>query len=510
MDTGEKSVKKVEDLINLMKHKDAKDKELIIKAFNFSKNAHEGQLRASGNPYFFHVFETAKTLAELGMESSVVASGLLHDVLEDTEVGAEKIKAEFGNEIFFLIEGVTKLGKLKYRGLKRHTESLRKFFIATSQDIRVLIIRLADRLHNMETLQYLPEEKQVRKSAEVLEIFAPLAYRLGMRVIHKKLEDIAFSYIDPEEYKKTKKLLGQRKKRDMDYLEKFDRSLKKALAKEHITNAKTDFRIKGIYSLYKKLKRKGSDIEKIYDITALRVITGSVADCYRVLGIIHSIWKPLPGRLKDYIALPKPNGYQSIHTTIFTGNGGIVEIQIRTQEMHEEAEFGIASHIGYKSNDPKKALSQIFWIKKLLPGINYLQGIKNEEIKNSHKETVPEWIKDLGNKCDGEKSEELIEELKTDFFEHRVFIFTPGGDVIDLPEDSSPIDFAYAIHSDIGNHLSGAKVNGKMASLDTRLENGDIVEIMTKKSSRPNRKWLDLVKTSEAKRNIKSTLKISI
>ena len=491
----------VQELLEIMKNIDSKDRERTKKAFEFSQKAHENQYRESGDPYFSHVFETAKILAEFGMGPTVIIAGLLHDVIEDTDYTPEDIKKEFGEEILFLIEGVTKLGKLKYRGMKRHTESLRKFFIATSEDLRVLIIRLADRLHNMRTLEHLPREKQIRKSTEVLEIFAPLAYRLGMRVIHKELEDLAFSFINPKEYTETFELLKKRKKRDMKFLEKFDRSLKKALAKEKLTKIKTSFRVKGLHSLYQKLKRKDGDIEKIYDITAIRIIAESVSDCYKILGIIHSIWKPLPGRLKDYIALPKPNGYQSIHTTIFTGDGGIVEIQIRTQEMHEIAEMGIASHLSYKGQGSHDILSQMMKFKNIIPILN---NKKEEKVKVE----TPEWVRKLGNEfSNGDKSEKIVEELKTDFFEHRVFVFTPNGDVIDLPVDSSPVDFAYSVHSYIGNHLSGAKINGKMASLDTKLQNGDRVEIMTKKSAKPNRKWLEFIKTSEARRNIKAKLK---
>lgn len=502
MNSQKNNEPKVEDILGLMKNITNEEKELIKKAYEFSKKAHEGQVRSSGDPYFTHVFETAKILAEIHMGPRVVSAGLLHDVIEDTDITAEEIKKEFGEEILSLIEGVTKLGKLKYRGMKRHTESLRKFFIATSKDMRVLIIRLADRLHNMETLDALPREKQIRKSNEVLEIFAPLAYRLGMRILNKRLEDLAFMYLEPEEYKKTVEILKQRKKRDMKFLEKFDRSLKKALAKEGVRDFSTSFRVKGIYSSYQKLKRK-EDIEKIYDITALRVITNSVGDCYKVLGIIHSIWKPLPGRLKDYIALPKPNGYQSIHTTIFTGDGGIVEIQIRTKEMHEIAEMGIASHLAYKKKGEKDILSQMARIKDILSGLQK----EESENKDRLKEKTPQWVKTLGSECCEAEGEKMLDELKTDFFEHRIFIFTPNGDVIDLPNDSSPIDFAYAVHSDIGDHISGAKINGKMASLDTPLKNGDIVEIITKQSSKPTRKWLSMVKTSEARRKIKAVLK---
>ena len=501
MTVAPKKQPEIKDLLDKMGHIDAEGRKLVSKAFEFAKKAHEGQMRASGDPYFTHVFETAKILAEIGMGPNVISAGLLHDVLEDTDITDEEITKEFNSDILFLIQGVTKLGKLKYRGLKRHTESLRKFFIATSKDIRVVIIRLADRLHNMETLQYLPREKQIRKSTEVLEIFSPLAYRLGMRFIHRKLEDLAFSYINPEEFEKTSKLLGQRKKQDMKFLEKFDRSLKKKLAEEKMTNFTTNFRVKSLYSLYQKMNRKGGEIEKIYDITALRIITKDVHDCYKALGIIHSTWKPLPGRLKDYIALPKTNGYQSIHTTIFTGDGGIVEIQIRTKEMHEIAEMGVASHLSYKGKKTKDALSQIAWLKNIISKDDETSKMLNRE------EKTPEWIKNLGKEVDGE-DDEVIEDLKQDFFGHRVFVFTPNGDVIDLPYEASPIDFAYSIHSYIGNHLTGAKINGKLASLDTKLKNGDIVEIVTKKSAGPTRKWLDLVKTSEAKRNIRAKLKL--
>ena len=492
---------KIKDLFDKMGHIDAEGRKLVSKAYDFAQKAHEGQMRASGDPYFTHVFETAKILAEIGMGPNVISAGLLHDVLEDTEITAEQIEKEFNSDILFLIEGVTKLGKLKYRGLKRHTESLRKFFIATSKDIRVVIIRLADRLHNMETLEYLPREKQVRKATEVLEIFSPLAYRLGMRFIHRKLEDLAFKYSNPEEYEKTLKILKQRKKQDMKFLEKFDRSLKKKLAEEKITNFSTSFRVKNLYSLYQKMHRKDGEIEKIYDITAIRIITTSVHDCYKVLGIIHSTWKPLPSRLKDYIALPKPNGYQSIHTTIFTGDGGIIEIQIRTKEMHDVAEMGVASHLSYKGKKTKDALSQIAWFKNIIS--------KDDETKKalSREEKTPDWIKKLGEEVDGD-DEGVIDNLKEDFFGHRVFVFTPNGDVIDLPTESSPIDFAYAVHSHIGNHITGAKINGKLASLDTKLKNGDIVEIVTKKTSAPTRKWLDIAKTSEAKRHIRAKLKL--
>ncbi|MFC1801990.1 RelA/SpoT family protein [Patescibacteria group bacterium] len=488
----------VNEIIDLMKSPSKEDITLITKAFDFSQKAHDGQKRYSGEPYFNHVFETAKNLAEFNMRAISISAGLLHDTIEDTPVTKEEIKKEFGEEILFLIEGVTKLGTLKYRGLKRHTESLRKLFIATSQDIRVLIIKLADRIHNMETLEHVPKEKQLRIASETLEIFAPLAYRLGMRVLNRKLEDLAFQYVYPDDYKKIKDILKTKSKRDLQFLQKIDRSLKKKLAKKGITNFKTSYRTKGLYSLHKKLIRKDMDIDKIYDIAALRIIVPKTSDCYTVLGVIHEMWRPMPGRIKDYIAFPKPNGYKSIHTTIFTGNGGLIEIQIRTEKMHREAEYGVASHVLYKDDQSKNSLSRISpeWIKAFL----------SKDKISEEKAEAPDWMKKMVSNLDI-RSDNFIKQFKKDFSEHRIFVFTPDGDVIDLPTDSSPIDFAYTIHSDIGNHISGAKIHGKLASLDTKLQNGDIVEIMTNKKNNPKKKWLDWVKTSEAERHIKNTLR---
>jgi GTP pyrophosphokinase len=503
----------VKEITSSMNSPSKEDIALITKAYNFSENAHKGYKRYSGEPFFTHVFTVAKELAQLGMGPKTIAAGLLHDVIEDTGASAETIKKEFGEEIFCLVEGVTKLGKLKYRGLKRHTESLRKLFVAIAQDIRVLIIRLADRLHNMKTLRYVPKHKQKRIAEETLEIYAPLAYRLGMRMLNRELEDLAFPYVYPKEYERVRQLLKRKSKENLRHLEKVHKSLKKVLAKEGMAGVKTDYRIKSLYSLYCKLVKKGMDTEKVYDISALRVIVSSVSDCYKVLGIIHSIWRPLPGRIKDYIAFPKPNGYQSLHTTIFTGDGGIVEIQIRTEKMHREAEYGIASHFGYKQGMSRTALlSHLMWIGQFVPYFNWFTGAKDsppkESAKNVKKGAVaPEWIRQLAEaQAEVTEPKEFLENLKADFFEYRVFVFTPKGDVVDLPLDSSPIDFAYAIHSDIGDHIAGVKVNGKLVSLETKLKNGDIVEILTKPSCHPTRKWLALVKTGMAKRKIRSAL----
>lgn len=488
------------------------DTALIEKAYAFAEKAHEGLKRYSGEPFFVHVFATAKKLAEFGMGAKAIAAGLLHDVIEDTKETREEVKAEFGEEILSLVDGVTKLGKLKYHGLKRHTESLRKLFVAIAKDIRVLIIKLTDRLHNMKTLQYVPAHKQRRIAEETLEIYAPLAYRLGMRTLNRELEDLAFPYVYPKEYKQVQELLKQESKETEQHLEKVRKSLQKQLAKEGMRGVKTESRIKGLYSLYKKLLRKNMDIETIHDISALRVIVPTVADCYKALGVIHGMWRPLPGRIKDYIAFPKPNGYQSIHTTIFTGDGGIVEIQIRSEQMHREAEYGIASHLGYKeggdSGGKNVITSNLVWIASLLSYRSWFQSAKEDKpTDTSQGATVPPWLTDLAEAhADTMEPREFLEGLRADFFEHRIFVFTPKGDVVDLPLNSSPIDFAYAIHSDIGNHVAGAKVNGKLVALDTKLKNGDIVDIQTKNSSHPTGKWLEFAKTEMAKRKIRGAL----
>lgn len=455
-----------------------KDKELIAKAYVFAERAHAGQKRMSGEPYFVHAFKTAKILAKLGMDAKTIAAGFLHDTLEDAKATETELEKEFGKDIAFLVKGVTKLGKLKYRGHERHVESLRKFFIAMANDLRVVIIKFADRLHNLRTLQFVREDKRKRIAIESIEVYAPLANRLGMGKLKGALEDAAFPYAYPKEYAQVEEIIKEKKESYEKYLKEVKETLEKELKKNKIKVAEIDYRVKHKYSLWKKLVRYNMDLEKIYDIVALRVVVETVEECYRVLGIIHSIWKPLPGRIKDYIALPKPNGYRSIHTTIFTGSGGIAEIQIRTKEMHAEAAYGIAAHFAYKEHADKKIKddkSKFEWIEEL------------KELKNAAAEP-----------------QKFLEHLKTDFFSDRIFIFTPAGDVVDLPEDSSPIDFAYAIHSEIGDHVFGAKINGKMSQIFSKLKNGDIVEIITKKDSHPSGKWLECAKTTIAKKHIRA------
>lgn len=472
------NMKEIVDLIEGGINK--KEEELIDKAYKFAEKAHEEQKRLSGDPYFVHVFETAKILAGLGMDTQTIVAGLLHDVLEDTKTTEEEIKKEFGEDVLFLIKGVTKLGTLKYRGHERHVESLRKFFVAMANDLRVVIIKFADRLHNLRTLQFVPEEKRRRIAIESIEIYAPLANRLGMGKLKGELEDAAFPYAYPKEFMQTEEIFKEKEELYKKYLTEVSEQLKKELRKNKIKFLEVDYRMKHKYSLYKKLLRYGMDIEKIYDIVALRVVVDTVEECYRVLGLVHSVWNPLPGRIKDYIAVPKPNGYRSIHTTIFTGLGGIAEIQIRTKEMHAEAAYGVAAHFAYKEQGGKKA--------------------KNDKDKFK-------WIEELKElKYSPDDPKKFIEHLKTDFFNDRIFVFTPKGDVIDMPENSTPLDFAYAVHSDIGDHTSGAKINGKMLPIFSKLKNGDIVEIITKKNSKPSSKWLEYAKTAVAKKHIRSYL----
>jgi len=489
----------VEDIISLLKSPSKQDIDLVKRAYSFAEKAHEGQKRYSGEPYFSHLAQTARYLAEIGMGSVTISAGLLHDVVEDTPVTKEELEEEFGKEISFLVEGVTKLGTVRYRGSDRYNESLRKLFVATSQDIRVLIIKLADRLHNIRTIEHVPEEKRKRIATETLEIYAPVAYRLGIRRLSRELENGAFPYVYPDEYKEMQALTKERHYRDISILDKFRKSLKKLLGSKSIKLIRTEYRVKSLYSLYKKWIEKNKDMEKIYDYLALRVMVPTVEDCYKALGLIHNKWRPLPGRIKDYIAFPKPNGYQSLHTTVLTGDGGVVEIQIKTEEMYRESEFGIAAHISYKTRNSK--MSTIEWIRSLLP----TSSLTTEEQKVSD---VPNWIKDMVKYQDeGDKGDGKLPEMKTDFLKERIFTFTPQGDVIDLPIDSTVIDFAYSVHSNIGDKAHGAYVNGKFVSLDTKLENGDIVKIETTPKGKPTQKWLDFAKTATAQRHIRSTLK---
>ncbi|HEV3245066.1 MAG TPA: RelA/SpoT family protein [Candidatus Paceibacterota bacterium] len=496
----------LKDILEAMSSKESPDIQLVSEAYEFSEEAHRPQKRYSGDPYFVHPAEVGFLLAQAGLDAHAIAAGLLHDTIEDAGVKPSTIEERFGKEVLSLVEGVTKLGTLRYRGLERHTESLRKLFAATAKDIRVLIIKLMDRLHNARTLEYVPKpEKRLRIAEETLEIYAPIADRLGMSLTKQDLEDAAFPFAMPKEYEKTREIFKERKSENEKRLEKVEHDLKREFAEAGLLNFRTEARIKGLYSLNRKLERKRWDMSKIYDMRALRVIFPTVADCYSALGVIHAHWRPVPGKIKDYIAFPKPNGYQSIHTTVYTGDGGALEIQLRTESMHREALFGIASHLTYKERQGGPSggrRGSLDWVRQFFP-----RREKNEEVAVGEKGGVPQWVKDLAHAPHAdEESEEYLDTLKSDFFSHRVFVFTPKGDVIDLPIEATPIDFAYAVHSDLGNHMTGVRVNGKMVSLETSLRNGDVVQIITKPSAKPSRKWHDIAKTSMAKKHIRAAL----
>jgi guanosine-3',5'-bis(diphosphate) 3'-pyrophosphohydrolase len=493
------------------------EKELIKSAYDYAENAHREHKRYSGEPYMVHTADVGYKLAAMGLGPQTICAGLLHDTIEDTPVTSKDIQEKFGDEILFLVEGVTKLSSVRYYGTDRHNESLRKLFVATSQDIRVLIIKLVDRLHNLETLHHVPKEKQLRIARETLEIYIPVAHRLGMGKIRKELEDLAFPYVYPEDAKKVADALKSRFGNAKEMLERERKILQKRLADVKLYDFHTSYRVKGLYSLYNKLKRKEWDIDLIFDLMAMRVVVNSVDDCYRTLGIVHELWRPLPKRVKDYIAFPKPNGYKSIHTTVTTKSGLILEIQIRTNQMHQEAEFGVASHIFYKppsvsdkKTEPSKFASLIPILFK--PFSKREPQLEKNLEKTAHtpdKDKIPRWISQIGQTYHSESKNsttEFLADAESDFFNNRIFVFTPTGDVVDLPVGATPIDFAYAIHSEVGDHTSGAKVNRKLVQLDSPLANGDIVEIETKKSAKPSPKWLRFTKTSLARKRIKVAL----
>lgn len=467
------------------------EKDLIKKAYNFSLLAHKNQTRKSGEPYFNHCVATAINIAKQNMDSDTIAAGLLHDTLEDTEIKKEEIEKEFGEDILFLIEGVTKLGTIKYKGVERHVESMRKFFIAMADDIRVVVIKLCDRLHNVSTLEYLREDKRKRIAIETLEIHARLADRIGMGKLKSELEDKAFPYAYPEDYYKVKIMFDTTKSSSENYLLKILDRVKEELNIFNINFIKIDHRLKHLYSLYEKLKKNNWDIQKIYDIAAMRIIVQDLGSCYQVLGVIHGLYKPVPGRFKDYIAIPKPNGYQSLHTTVFDGEGGTFEVQIRTKKMHEEAEYGIASHLFYKETGDSKKITN-----------------KNQKNQIQNLSEKIAWTKDLLKIQENfTENKDFIKNLKEEFLNQKMFIHTPQGDIIELPHGAGVLDFAFSVHSDIGMHVAGAIVNGKLVSLGTKLKDRDIVEIMTKDDAKPTRKWLEYTFTSNAKRHIRNYIK---
>ena len=465
-----------------------KTSELIDRAYKFAERAHEGQKRRTGAPYFSHILATAEILAEWGMDEQTIAAGLLHDVVEDTDVTDNDLQKEFGKEISGLVNGVTKLGTVKYRGDKTQADNLRKLILAMAEDLRVILIKLADRLHNMNTLDPLPPEKQERIALETMEIYAPLAYRLGMQKLSGELQDLAFPYAYPDEYKWIVDNVKERYEAREAYLKKLKPIVEKALEDNGIEVLAMDFRAKRYASLYKKLLRSEMNLEKIHDLVAFRIIVKDIESCYGSLGVIHNLWPPLPGKIKDYIATPKPNGYRSLHTTVFGPDKKLVEFQIRTAEMHKEAENGIAASWAYEESKGTKA-----YRKRRAARANLKEAAWVEQLRS--------WQKGFAD------PEEFIDAFKIDFLMDSIFVLTPKGAVVDLPAGATPVDFAYHIHSDIGNQCVGAKVNGKIVPLDHVLESSDVVEIITQKNKKPSQSWLDFVVTSSAKAHIRNALK---
>ncbi len=459
-----------------------------LKAYQFAQKYHDGQKRLSGEPYFNHCVKTAEIVAGWQLDDATISAALLHDILEDTPVTEEILSKEFGDEILFLVEGVTKLGRVKYRGTKKEMENTRKFILAVSKDVRVILIKLADRLHNMRTIGALPPLKRKRVAEETMEIYAPLAYRLGMFELSGELEDIAFVHVYPREYRWIQENVRERYQERENYAQKIKPIIMKQLINNDLNPIKIDSRAKRHTSLYRKLQRYEMNLDRIYDLVAIRCIMESVEDCYAALGIIHSIWLPIPKRIKDYIALPKPNGYQSLHTTIFGPDEKIIEVQIRTLEMHQEAENGIAAHWHYQQT------------KK---GKDYLERrasfAKRDELL---------WVSQLRNwQKNITDPKEFMQSFKIDFLENRILVLTPKGGVVDMPKRSTPIDFAYQIHTEVGNTCVGARVNGTVFPLDGELKSGDVVEILTQKNKQPSQEWLAFVKTSQAKNHIKSRMR---
>ena len=460
------------------------DIDIIEKAYNFASEAHKSQKRESGEPYIIHPIDVAEILAELGMDTNTIAAGLLHDVLEDTDCTYKEMSDMFNEEIASLVNGVTKLGKIEYKSKQeQQADNVRKMLLAMAKDIRVIIIKLADRLHNMRTLKFMSKEKQKLKAKETLDIYAPLAHRLGMSKIKWELEDLSFRYLHEEEYYDLVRQIAEKRVEREAYISSIIDDLYKNLEESGI-DSDIEGRPKHFYSIYRKMVNKNKTIEQIFDLTAIRILVNSVKDCYGVLGIVHTIYKPIPGRFKDYIAMPKPNMYQSLHTTVIGPQGKTFEIQIRTFDMHKTAEYGIAAHWKYKEGDAgedkeKGFEKKLAWLRDML-----------------------EWQKETSD------AEEFMEGFKIDLFSDEIFVFTPKGVVINLASGSTPIDFAYRIHTDVGNRCIGAKVNGKIVPLDYKLKTGEIVEIITSQSAKgPNMDWLNIAKSNQAKSKIKSWLK---
>ena len=481
--------KTIEDIIGLVKQKKRwADTKIILKAYNYAKEKHGTQCRKSGEPYIIHPVQVAYILADIGLDESTICAALLHDVVEDTEVTHEDLVRDFGEEIANMVAGVTKLGELRYQASteERQVENYRKMFLAMGKDIRVIIIKLADRLHNLRTLKYLRRDRQIANAKETMELYAPLANRLGIYSLKWELEDLAFKYLYPEEYRELVEGIDKKREERLKFIEKIMGDIRGALKKQKI-EAEVTGRAKHLYSIYRKMKRDNKTLDQIYDLFALRILVNSVKDCYTALGVVHEMYSPMPGRFKDYIAVPKPNMYQSIHTTLLGEKGTPFEVQIRTWEMHRIAEYGIAAHWAYKEANYGKKGKQVVTVTK-----DKLAWLR---------ETL-EWQQDMKD------PQEFLNTLKTELFEDEVYVFTPKGKILVLPRDATPIDFAYSIHEEIGNHMVGCKINSKMMPIITKLQSGDIVEIMTSDSQKgPSRDWLKFIKTTKAKSKIQSWFK---
>jgi GTP diphosphokinase / guanosine-3',5'-bis(diphosphate) 3'-diphosphatase len=480
----------VSELLRVAEHLPPEDRELVEKAYRRAAAAHTGQHRLSGEDYVNHPLEVASILAELHLDAATIVAAILHDTVEDTNLTQQELTKEFGPEVAKLVEGVTKLGRISIRSEQQHqAENIRKMLLAMAEDIRVVLIKLADRLHNMRTLEFLPEPKRVKISRETLDIYAPLAHRLGIWQIKWELEDLAFRYLQPDDYKDVVKRINRQRKDRETVVSDLREILAVELEKIEI-DADISGRPKHAYSIWQKMSRDLKDFAEIYDLLAIRVLVNSVKDCYGVLGVVHSLWKPMPGRFKDYIAMPKSNGYQSLHTTVISHSGDPIEIQIRTHEMHRFAEYGIAAHWAYKEGGS--------------PGGQTAQakgGAKFDE-RFGWLRLLMEWQKEVLD------AEQFVDAVKVDIFEDEVFVFTPKGDVLNLPAGSTPVDFAYRIHTEVGHRCIGAKVNGRMVPLDYALSNGEIVEVLTTRSPHgPSRDWLNFVKSASARDRIRKWFK---
>src|SRR6516162_4066531 len=475
------TVTKFRELLRRMRdNRPTDDLELVRKAYEFSQRVHSGQTRASGEPYLVHPLEVALVLAEMKMDPVAVAAGLLHDSVEDTSVTIVDIRKEFGEQVAHIVEGVTKISKIDFATKEeQQAENLRKMMLAMVDDIRVILIKLADRLHNMRTLEHLEPERQQKIAKETLEIYGPIAHRLGMGKIRGELEDLGFKYLDPIAYEQVKSAVESHRKVGEAFLSRVEGVVRDKL-KEAGIQARVESRIKRVYSIHKKLQRQHISVDQVYDLYAMRVITRSVQDCYAVLGIIHNLWRPVPGRIKDFIAMPRPNSYQSLHTSVITEEGETFEVQIRTEEMHRMAEEGIAAHWKYKDGPVSAQDEQrLAWLRQ-----------------------VVDWQRDVSD------PNEFLSTLKIDLYPEEVYTFTPKGKVVVLPRDSTPIDFAYSIHTEVGHTCIGAKVNGRMVPLRYKLRSGDIVEILTQPGHKPSRDWLAIVKSSRARNKIKHWLNV--